>query len=427
MSAPSDGRLGTYGKILSACALGPVEHARAWLAEGRTDAGVAELSHDALRAGLGLGIDLIAGRAGARVDAIEALLPMEELTEVLERVARSQPAALRALAGASSAPADALAGARLAALGAREAEAGRGVAGEALAALARDVERWERALGAACARIDRGEVLVRFERRRRLRLALTALAVALLACALVLFALAPALRARAARERIERAAGLADPCAALAIADDDLELATEPQRDLVATKLARCEGAAIGAKGARLLREREARRRAEEQRAARAHEARCTALADHVEAGALDPADDAVAGPAADLVRRIAARSLEPKDFDAGAPALPCERTPARARLDAAAARAYAAASAIWAGLDDVPPEVVAILAANGATLGDHERRAFSWHAEEVAEKAVQPGATRYMPGAARWCGLKASLGFDLGVDCRAVAKAARL
>lgn len=424
MGARPGGR-GTYGRMFAVCALAPVEHARMELAAGRTAAGVAELAHDSLRAGLRLAIDLVARRSGARVSDIEALLPMAELAALLDRVAKTQPAAFREAGGlaaeADSADSMAPVSLRLSDLASRSEAPGAG--GTALGALAEEVERWERALSAACAGLDAAPVFVALERRKRAQLLVGGVAICVGAGLLALYALAPALARRAAHERVGAALARTDPCAVGALADSDLEAATEPEREEVASRFQRCGSEALRARKAAYLEKRAAAQRAERERKAREREAACAALADRVEAGALVDADAPVAGEAASLLSRAAAKALVAGDFEEAAPALPCEGTAAEPRLATALVKAYGAASPIWAGLDDLPPRVVALLGSHGDALEDRDRRALAWRAEEVAERAARPEAARLVPGAARLCSLKAALGFELGVPCRNLPK----
>lgn len=412
--------------MLAVCALGPVEHARMELAAGRVAAGVAELSHENLRAGLGLAVDLVARRTGARASEIEALLPMAELTAILDRVARSQPAALREATGAihPPKPGDSIAPVSLR-LSDIASQAPGGGPSAALGALAAEVERWERVLATACAGLDRAPIIVAIDRRRRLRISIALVTVGVVSALVALFALAPAIERRAARERVAAALARPDPCAVGSLADADVDAAEPGDRDEVTARFQRCGAEALRVRKAEYLARRAEHDRQERERLAREREAACVALADHLEAGALAPADGPVAGEAAALLGRAASRALVAADFAEQGPALPCEGAAARPRIEVVVARAYAGASTIWAGLDDLPPRVVDLLAARASSIDERDRSALAWHAEQLAEKAARPEAARRVPGASRLCGLKAAIGHELGVACRALRRPA--
>lgn len=353
------------------------------------------------------GLAALSVRSGARLDALQRAVPADRVEAALARLDAAQKpvaeALVRYLASTVSlappAPGVQPASAELRAVAARYA-LDRHIA-EPIEALADAVSAWEallEQLGTALP-ADRSVLLARL-RRWTVRgvMVLTALLAVLFAAG---FGAWNHLVVQTARARVDAALDGADPCAWEALAGKDLSHATPAQLVNLEARKRQCA----------------------EQRAKDAYEASCAALADHVASGALEERDVAAAGGAAALLRRMAARQLEPSDLLLGPGVMPCQDSRAAARFWDDFTRLAGTSSSLWNQAEAVSLHVASLLKRPGFGLSPPADEVLLAYCDGLARRAIKSGNPDELARASRACLVRPALGLEEGRGCAALAR----
>jgi hypothetical protein len=415
------------GAILMRCALGPVSYAGQCIMASKVPEGLRELAPEGLWGGLERGIGEVAKKVGVGAPDVASLLPMAELQATMARLGARQGEAVAAwqlhagqIGGLLQGVADLTVDGRAPDVGlclerlAKKVSRDKPLA-QPLAGLAEEVTRWHDLVETACSALDDGQTggrLATAYRKRRLRRA----ALVALAVVVPVVAVADAARIALSRGRVGRAIEQSDPCAVLSLDPADVGRASSDQGARIAERRAACEeGKKAEARRAEEERATQAKL-AEQQRVRNERNAKCMALAGHVANGQLDDADRAIAGEAAALLERVAARKLATEDLGPGDPALPCADAPAAEVIRAAFDSAVAGAP--WARVDDPSPAVRAALAARAGELPRWAKGAIAARANTASKKAIATGAPDVIERAVHLCELTKALGWPAAVSC---------
>lgn len=263
--------------------------------------------------------------------------------------------------------------------------------------LAAEITGWQQFVAGLASTVDTSPALRRSYHFKWARVA--ALGVAL-AVGIVVLGVGE-LAKRRARGRVDAALAAADPCAAEAVAPDDLARAVAEQITRHRDRIEAC--------GA--------------QRARAAHDASCAALAGAVDAGRLAPDDAAFAGDKATLLSRIATRSVAAADLSAPSDALECGCPAETPRLWSAFGRAAVASPIPWLETETVSAPVRHAVATAGglpASIAD----ALDARIEPAAKSAVYRGDAASIAKATKLCALVDQLERPRGKWCTALAAA---
>lgn len=412
----------------------PLASAASHLASDQVDKAIEDVAPETLRASIQRAAARVASDVSVKPEAVLRLLPMAEIDATLAKLSASQPRAIaswRALAGglggllgrASQTPGEAVAAPspsdRLRAL-ASTMQRDKAVA-EPLAALAADLAAWEALIDRVATTIASSPELrsaLRIKKGKRVAL------VASIAAALVVIGII-ARAAYVARAHVTAAIAKDDPCVAFDVAEIDLGRVSADLRAKVSEKRKACEDRraeeARVAEEARLRKEREeAERRAREKR-----ESDCAALADHVDAEKLSPDDEAFAADAG-LTKRIAASSLETRDFGPEDPKMPCAGSKAEERLWAAYRKAVLAKSWAMLRVSAPGPAARAAFGPDGGKMPFRLRKGFATRANDAAKFAVRTGKVDDAKRASAWCEVARALGMPMAGACDAADRLAK-
>lgn len=405
--------------------LGPTTAAAEHFALDRVEKGLEELAPDRLRAALDRAIEAAAAHAATRPEVVRRLFPAPEIDAVLARVASTQPRAVAVWRGSagglggllgrsSSAPGEGQAPAvsdRIRAL-AETMQRDKGVS-QPLHALADDVAAWE-ALAARL--VDAVGASRELRVSYRLRQARNVAIVVTIAAVLVTVAVIA--RGRwIARRNVLAAVAKADPCAVLELSPPDLERVSAELRGKVDDGRRACE-ANRAAEARRLEEERQRKEREEAERKAKAkREADCDALAAHVEAGALSPADEAVAADGG-LTKRVAEQALEGRDFGPDDPKMPCPGTAAEARLWDAYRKAVVAKPWVMLVATAPAPRAREAFVPDGGKMPFKMRKVIATRANDFAKFAVRSKKVEDAKRASAWCEVARSVGMPMAGPC---------
>lgn len=411
------------GAAFLRCSLGPLNYGGGCLLAGKILDGLNELSADSLHGGLERGIQDAARQAGVRPADVEGLLPMRDIEAAAVRLDRAQKQALAAwrahagqIGGLMTGVADLTVDSRAPDVSSFLLRLSKKLVrdpalSEPLTTLSAEVARWLDLVELSADKLADANALEQAYRRRRVLRASAVASAAVVGAAL----LAVLLWFRAARARIDAALAVVDPCAP-ALSPADLERASAQQRQRAAELRAACEQERRreeAAREAQRLRDEQARAA---ELARKAREARCQALAAHLSAGPLSPDDAETAGDAAAMLSRVAARKLLRSDLEVSR--LPCDGTPAGAKIADAFAAAVAASPTAWARPDDVSERVHAVLAAQKDALPGSPKQVLAKHADRAARKAIVGRDAAATARAARLCELTEALGIPGGRHC---------
>jgi hypothetical protein len=412
------------GAAFLRCSLGPLNYAGGCILSSKFVEGLNELSSDNLYGGFSRGIEETARHAGVGVTDVERLLPMSDVRAAAARLDAAQKGAVAAwqmyaghLGGLMKGVADLTVDGRAPDVSQFLARLAKKVVrdkplSEPLQALADAVAHWLDLVEACSDRIGDGGELAAAYRARRLRRvgAIGAGVVALAAIGGL------ALWIGAVRSRVDAALSQQDPCAATAIDPSDLSRASGAQQKRAAELSASCEERKkkeAEERAAVEKREADARAAAEKKKA---REAACDALAKDLAAGKLTAEDEALAGPKAALLARVAKGAVDKGDLVEGA--LPCADAPAGKPIAEAFAAAVAATPSAWARADDVSDQVYAALVDKRDALPGSPKQALAAHADKVAMKAIVSRDEAFKARATRLCNLKKELGIPGGKYC---------
>jgi hypothetical protein len=424
----SPGMANKLGAAFLRCALGPLHYAAGLILSSKVAEGLNELSADSLHGGLRRGIEEAAGQVGVGGADVEGLLPMADIAAAAARLDNAQKGAVHAwdtyaghIGGLMKGVADLTVDGRALDVSAFLARLSKKVMrdpplSEPLFTLSVEIGGWVDLVERCGEILADGGVLAAAYRRRRLRRVAAAVAGGLV----VAGGLGVGLWLHGVRARVDASLAAADPCAAEGIAPADLDRASDTQKERAAERRHACdEGRRREAAAREAARLADERARAEEQRKKEAV-ARCDALADHVaSASALTPEDEATAGAAAALLGRVARGAVEKADLLTTD--LPCDGSPAGAKIADAFAAALCASPAVWSRPDDVSDRVYAALVARRDALPGSPKQTLALQAETLSKRALvhkdDAGATRAM----RICRLKTDIGIRGGKYCATV------
>ena len=412
-------------------AMGPVEYAGGCIMGNKIVTGLEELAPEGLVDALRRGIGDVAKLAGVARSEVESLLPMTDMQSIAQRLRQSQPRALdawRQQAGQFGF----LDVVTALTIDGRRPEIGlclERVAGkvlhdrhlaEPLEALSVDITAWEDLI-VRCRHIleDRGWLGRALRRRTLKRLILGGLGLVALVSVTIVIVTRRIQREDAAR-RIDSVAD----CDAHTVSEADLEWATEEQRARLKEKSASCENARAEAAAEE---KRDADARAREKAARELHEARektCVALASDVEKGTLSEESKNTADKAADLLGRIAKKSLYDSDAGPTDPVFPCaDNAAVKKRLEAAFTAALMVDPLLWARRADPSPLVTSLLASQKASLPDNGLIGLADNAERSAKSSLTRGDVGKMATAKRVCALAKALEVAGHSGCNALEK----
>jgi hypothetical protein len=400
------------GSTFAEHALAALTRARTQFEEDRWALGIEAASAEALRAALQQAISATAQATSCAPGDVARLVPTQRVEELLAELHTRQAAALltarRYGSSFNSFLARSLhieepsAQAFLKALAARhyDDEFIRGPLSEYADSLA----SWKQLMDQCAGELaSNASLRSAFRLRRLLRAALAAAAgfgVVVLLAAFAWWWLV----AEAARKRVAAALDKPDPCADAAIAASDKKHATAAHLDSMARRAEQCA----------VQREREQ------------YVARCAVLADHVEANQLTADDDAAAGQAAPLLRRVAGSTLGTDDLLVTDGALPCQDTPAGLRLWGATARSAAGSTELWGKADKVSPKMLGLLNQKPFELSAESQGRLSGRADAVSRRALVSGLPEELAAAHKLCELQLSLRAEpIGRGCKALQRLA--
>ena len=389
--------------------LEPLRLSASKFGEGRVPEALAALDPEKLRDALQSAIRAVAQHAGVPFELVRQALPNVELGQTIEAIGAAQEQARGSLGQFVGSVGSLLPGVPQAEKSASE-ELGALASKYALdphihdpvQALADHVSRWEQLVSAAGAGLSqnvalRGAVL----RRLLVRVGVAAIA-AVLVCAAISFVAWQRIVVTGARNRIDLLLAHKDPCAGASVLPDDAAHATVEQLARLAEQ----------AKSCAKVRERNAVLDG------------CRALAEHVDSGAVGPDDEPLAGAAAALLRRVAARKLTIDDLQVGATVMPCQDTPSAQRLWDAYAESVATSPALWSEPGSVSEHVLTLLRGRkGGALDDASRMALIARTEVVTKRAITSGLAPELEHARRLCGLVASLQYPAESWCKALTR----
>jgi hypothetical protein len=410
-------------------AMGPVNYAGGCILSSRVADGLRELTPDSLFGGFQRGVAASAKRVGVSPREVERLLPMAEIQATVQRLTVSQQNAVNAwnlyagqigglLKGVADLTADGRAPdvqlclERLAKKLVRDKPLS-----EPIFALSVDVGAWVDLVHRCRDVLDDGAALERaYRRRRAIRIALAGSGA--LVFLVVLGGLGWVIAGRAA---INAALAEADPCAVDRLSSNDLLRGSSDQAERVAERSKACKDARLEEEQAREAQKRKEEQAREEERKRLEHEAACAALASHVEAGALGGDDAKTAGGSLPLLKRIAARSLDPADIGPKDPVLPCGDTPSRGALERAFGKAVMAVPASWARAEEPSAAVTKLLGEHSAELPSSLKQVVAKRADTAAKKALLVGTPLLVSRGMKQCALKSALGLSGGAYCASV------
>ncbi|APR80554.1 Hypothetical protein A7982_05901 [Minicystis rosea] len=411
------------GAAFLRCSLGPLNYAGGCILSSKVENGLSELSTDNLHGGLKRGVEETARQAGVGVADVERLLPMAEINACAGRLDLAQKNALQAwrmyaghLGGLMKGVADLTVDGRAPDVSHFLARLAKKVVrdrplSEPLDALSVEVASWLDIIEKCSELIGDGGVLARAYRRRRMQ-RVAIIGAAGVVCA---SAIGVVIWIHAVRARVGEALAATDPCTAVAINPDDLARASSEQQKLADERKAACEAVKRREAEARAEQEkREAERREAEQRKA-AHAAQCEALAEHLAAGSISPADTAGMDAAA-LLERVAKSALESADLVVAD--LPCKDTASSKKIEDAYATAVCASTMTWSRPDEVSERVYEALVAKKDALPGSPKQVLGQHADRVAMKAIVSKDDAAKARAMRICQLKDDLGMRGGKYC---------
>jgi hypothetical protein len=225
----------------------------------------------------------------------------------------------------------------------------------------------------------------------------------------------------AARARVEEALGAVDPCAALSIDPGDLARASAGQTERARDRSTACEDRRRRDAAVREEQHRHEEQTREADRQRKAREARCDALADHVDGGKeLTPEDRALADAQLPLIQRTSRHALDLADM--ATRDLPCADTPAGARIAKAFSDAVVASPAAWANADDLSDRVMTILVERAADLPSAPKQQVQAHADNLVRRAMIQKTPVATEQATRACKLKDDLGVRGAKYCPGLA-----
>jgi hypothetical protein len=227
---------------------------------------------------------------------------------------------------------------------------------------------------------------------------------------------------RGARQRVDALLGKAETCAIQDVAEADLDLASEEQKQAVAKRRKQCEDEQERERQAAAEQKRKAEE-AKKQAAEKAErEDKCAQLVAALQAGELGPDHLATAGDSAQLLQRVVALQLTGSDLAPPAPKLPCTDTPSSDEIEAAFAKAVVASTGVWLAAEDLSEPVRKILTDHATQIRDRSKLLFGLNAETRAQRALVSGDPKAVERALRLCALKRSLEIVRGPYCDALA-----
>lgn len=417
----------SFGETFARLAHAPLEVSSAAFNEARMGDGIRLLERPRIEQAFQQAAGAVAIEAGVPPEQVNALFPHEELQGVLDRLARRQDKALRAVrrqemtvatfAMPDELPTAPSASEHLTSLSStfsRDKDISSG-----LRDLAFEIAAWEALLKRCASTLDSDAGLQRSFRRRRTLKLLTTWGV----LGLVLLGAAGAglvyaresrrqqLEAEAAekekalvsrsQERATAALTQPDPCAPDALTDDDRARLTDEAKKGLVERQQRCEA----------LRRKQAQDKA------------CDELAAHVASGQLSAADLQLAGPAEATLKRLAAHAVTAPDLNLPDSAMPCAGSPAEQKLWASLAQVAASGGPnLWGLAEGVSPRLSAQLAAPGV-LHPSVVLAIAFRAEKIATAALRTGREEDVKRARSMCSLKTSLHQAHALSCQKVLK----
>ncbi|MFO0553999.1 MAG: hypothetical protein U0271_36805 [Polyangiaceae bacterium] len=285
--------------------------------------------------------------------------------------------------------------------------------------LGADVAAWVEALDACRTALEDGGWLVALLRKRTLiRMAFGVVSTSILIAITVSVV---ALRFR--RDTIDRLLASPDACSAETFTEAQLSWSTKAQRDKVATMRASCDAA----RKEKAAAEEAERQRLELERAAKAkkdaREAECKALADDVAAGALSQKASTTAGASAELLDRVAKKSLAAGDLGPKDPVFPCQDSEAATRFTPLFEAALLADSTLWTRLSNPSPLVEKTLVAHKESFAPMALIGFADGAERLARAGLTRGDEEQITRAARLCSIARALGVPGHAACATLEK----
>jgi hypothetical protein len=387
---------GDPGSVFARDAVAPLERACAQFEQDRWALGIEAASAEALRAALGQAVRSAATACSASPDAVRGLLPGDKLDHALKDLAPLHAAALTTartyassfsgLLARSIHVEDASPCSYLRALASHHS-ADDFISGP-LSKFADALSGWQELMDRCSRDVGDSRALAASFRRRRLVLA----GVGAIAVVLISILLASLgwwwLVAEASRKRLQVTLDNADPCTFESVKASDRKHASAGQLALLAQREQACVA----------LRQRQN------------YVARCSSLADHVETNQLTPDDEAAAGPAAGILKRVASSSLTLEDLLADPPELPCADTPSQARLRASFGKRAAGSASLWAQAERVSPKMSQLLTTPELALTPESQAQLAAHADAVSRKAIVVGVPAEMAHARALCDLQRTM-----------------
>lgn len=405
------------GSLFLTAAFGPLQSAGMSIMARRVEEGLVQLTGAEIMAALQRGIEAVAKATGLPASHVARYLPMAELRDVAAAVGQDQIVSLEqwrfhaGWEGLLNGIADLTVDGRTPSASmcllrlSKKMQLDKALS-LPLRQLSDDLDRWEQLLQACRKQIDDGTALKRAYHRKRFVL-LGVLATLALGFAAVMVWV---LRVRSARERVDAALAQEDPCTRVVADEDDLDKASDPQRQALDEAHQACET------------RKEAKRQAEEERKRKEEAARqkklaeerakkrCEDLAADIAAGR-PIEDEEIQGDTKALLQRMTDQSLKPDDLQLEANTFPCAGTAAERAIGQAYARAALASLAGWINSRTLTEASISLLAAGKDGLTREQRVSMSNHIENHAKKTLIGGNEERIARTLRLCDLIVKLG----------------
>lgn len=384
----------------------PLRAAAKKLAEGHLSEGLDALSRQRLEAGYQKGIEATMRNLRVPRGLVEQALPTADVQGVLDHVDQSQRTARRSVGqfvGSLGSLVPGGGGLDDSTSRRLQAVADKYTLDEHISnpvgALSESVARWEELLDQAHQRLSNDAALRAIVLRRRVLWAVIGVVFFVVLGCSAGAGMWHHVVVTGAQQRVAAFTSQTDPCVGEQVDEADLEHALPEQIQ----RLEQMKGACA------------------EQREREAHLTRCAALAERVAAGKLAAEDRAEAGSAYELLARVAARELTPKDLTVGGDAMPCADTPSQSALWTAYTSSATASVELWGKVETISPHVASLLKSKGVGLCDRARETLLFRVEAETKRAITKGLDSELARARRLCGLVDQLGYPKEPWCKAL------
>jgi flagellar biosynthesis GTPase FlhF len=415
------------GSLFLTAAFGPLQASGMSIMARRVEEGLIQVSGVEIMAALQRGIEAVAKATGLPTSHVAHYLPMAELRDLAASVGQHQVNSLQQwrlhagweglldgiadLTVDGRTPSASMCLLRLS----KKMQLDKALS-IPLRQLSDDLDRWEQLLRACRKQIDDGTALKRAYHRKRFVVIGVIVAIVLGFSAVMVWML----RVRNARARVDEQLAAPDPCARVVDDQDDLDKASDVQRDALKEAAQACETK----KEAERKAEEERQRKAEEERKRKAEAARqkkrCEDLAADIAAGrAIE--DDEIQGETKALLQRMTDQALKPNDLQLKANTFPCPGTAAEKAIGQAYARAALASLAGWINSRELTDPSITLLAAGKDGLTGEQRVSLSNHVETYAKKSLLGGNEQRIDRTLKLCTMIEKMGQPERQYCQAV------